>query len=91
MKSSFKAKVTCAQLGLKYIDTRRGFETAIEMIGLLARWKAWPQRRQHSVHPSSGKERRSHGVGSRRVFRPFAWLEVNTSKMTLSHPAHQYP
>ena len=45
MKSSFKAKVKCAQLGLKYIGTGRGFETAIESIGLLARWKAWPQRR----------------------------------------------
>ncbi len=37
MKSSFKAKVKCAQLGLKYIGTGRGFETAIESIGLLAR------------------------------------------------------
>ena len=45
MKSSFKAKVKCAQLGLKYIGTGRGFETAIESIGPLVRWKAWPQRR----------------------------------------------
>jgi hypothetical protein len=36
MKSSFKAKVKCGQLGLKYIGTGRGFETAIENIGLLA-------------------------------------------------------
>jgi hypothetical protein len=45
MKSSFEAKVKCAQLGLKYIGTGRGFETATESIGLLARWKAWLQRR----------------------------------------------
>jgi hypothetical protein len=44
MESSFKAKVKCAQLSLKYIGTGRGFEMPIESIGLLARWKAWPQR-----------------------------------------------
>jgi hypothetical protein len=36
MKSSFKAKVKCGQLGLKYIGTGRGFEMVIESIGLLA-------------------------------------------------------
>ena len=45
MKSGFKTKVECAQLVLKYIGAGRGFETAIESIGLLARWKAWPQSR----------------------------------------------
>jgi hypothetical protein len=89
MKSSFKAKVKCAQLDLKYIGTRRGFETAIESIGLLARWKGWLQRRQHSVHPISGKERRSHSGGSRRVFEQFAWLEVGSGKVALSRPTHQ--
>jgi hypothetical protein len=34
---------------------------------------------QHSVHPTGG---------SRRVFKPFAWLEVGSGKMALSCPAH---
>jgi hypothetical protein len=33
MISSLKAKVKCAQLGLHYLGTGRGFETAIESIG----------------------------------------------------------
>src|SRR5215216_3124040 len=35
---------------------------------------------QHSVHPTGG---------SLRVFRQFAWLEVDSVKMALSHPTHQ--
>ena len=35
---------------------------------------------QHSVHPTGG---------SRRVFRQFAWLGVDSVKVALSHPAHQ--
>src|SRR5215207_2828710 len=35
---------------------------------------------QHSVHPTGG---------SLRVFRPFAWLEIDSDKMALSRPAHQ--
>ncbi len=34
---------------------------------------------QHSVHPTGG---------SRRVFKPFVWLEVGSVKMALSRPAH---
>jgi hypothetical protein len=50
---------------------------------------------QHSVHPISGKERRSHGGGTAarrdcvRVFRRFAWLEVGSAKVALPRPAHQ--
>jgi hypothetical protein len=44
---------------------------------------------QHSVHPISGKERRSHGGGSLRVFEQFVWLGVDSGKVALSHPAHQ--
>jgi hypothetical protein len=29
--------------------------------------------------------------GMRRVFKPFAWLEVGSAKVALSRPAHQYP
>ena len=35
---------------------------------------------QHSVHPTGG---------SLRVFKPFAWLEAGSGKMTLSRPSHQ--
>ena len=35
---------------------------------------------QHSVHPTGG---------SLRVFGQFAWLEVGSGKMALSHLAHQ--
>ncbi len=62
MKSSFKAKVKCAQLGLKYIGTGRGFETAIESIGLLARWKAWPQRRPTKRAPDGWDSARFLGL-----------------------------
>jgi len=34
---------------------------------------------QHSVHPTGG---------SRRVFKPFVWLEVGSVKVALSRPAH---
>jgi len=34
---------------------------------------------QHSVHPTGG---------SLRVFKQFAWLEVDSVKMALSRPAH---
>ncbi len=33
---------------------------------------------QHSVHPTSG---------TRRVFKPFSWLEVGSAKIALSSPA----
>src|SRR5512134_1606774 len=39
-----------------------------------------PESAQHSVHPTGG---------SLRVFRQFAWLEVDSGKMALSRPAHQ--
>jgi hypothetical protein len=35
---------------------------------------------QHSVHPTGG---------SLRVFKHFAWLEVDSVKMAFSRPAHQ--
>ena len=35
---------------------------------------------QHSVHPTGG---------SLRVFRHLAWLEADSVKIALSHPAHQ--
>jgi len=35
---------------------------------------------QHSVHLTSG---------SRRVFKQFAWLKVDSGKTALSRPAHQ--
>jgi hypothetical protein len=35
---------------------------------------------QHSVHPTGG---------TLRVFREFAWLEVDSDKMAFSRPAHQ--
>jgi len=35
---------------------------------------------QHSVHPTGG---------SLRVFRHFAWLEVDSVKVASSRPAHQ--
>jgi hypothetical protein len=38
-----------------------------------------------------GKERRSHGGGTLRVFRHFARLEIDSDKIVLSRPAHQYP
>ena len=44
---------------------------------------------QHSVHPISGKVRRSHGGGSLRVFDQFTWLGVGSDKAALSRPAHQ--
>jgi hypothetical protein len=47
----------------------------------------WPQKTnnmttaaQHSVHLTGG---------SRRVFKQFAWLEVDSDKMAFSCPAHQ--
>jgi hypothetical protein len=40
----------------------------------------FPNRTQHSVHPTGG---------SLRVFRQFAWLEVDPVKAALSRPAHQ--
>src|SRR5215207_812137 len=52
---------------------------------------------QHSVHPISGKVRRSHtgtarqcrcGGGSRRVFRLFSWLGVGSVKVALPLPTH---
>jgi hypothetical protein len=52
---------------------------------------------QHSVHPIPGKLRRGHGGGTAvlvdgvRVFRQFVWLGVDSVKMALSRPAHQYP
>ena len=52
---------------------------------------------QQCVHPNPGKERRGHGGGIAvlgdgvRVFRHFAWLEVDPGKVALSPPAHQYP
>jgi len=51
MLRSLKANVTCAQLGLQYLGTGSGFETAIESIGFLARWEPWPQRSQHCKQP----------------------------------------
>src|ERR671924_581286 len=45
------------------------------------------QKAQQCVHPISGKKCRSHGGGSRRVFRQFAWLEVGSVKVALSRPA----
>jgi hypothetical protein len=51
MISSLRAKVKCAQLGLHYLGTGRGFETAIESIGFLARLETWPQRSQHCKQP----------------------------------------
>src|SRR6266508_3854880 len=38
------------------------------------------------MHPISGKVRRSHGGGSRRVFKQFLWLEANSVKAALSRP-----
>jgi hypothetical protein len=35
---------------------------------------------QQGVHPTGG---------SLRVFEQFAWLEVGSGKVALSHPAHQ--
>jgi hypothetical protein len=35
---------------------------------------------QQGVHPTGG---------TLRVFRQFTWLEVDSAKMALSHPAHQ--
>jgi hypothetical protein len=105
MKSSFKAKVKCAQLGLKYIGTRMGFETAIESIGLLSRWKAWPQRRPTQRAPDlrqSAPEPHLHrtAFGAVQVWwwdsahalgavKLFAWLEVGSGKMALSRPTHR--
>ena len=34
-------------------------------------------------------ERRGRDGGSLLVFRHFAWLEVGSAKIALSHPAHQ--
>jgi hypothetical protein len=53
--------------------------------------RSFPTAAQHSVHPISGKERRSHGGGSRRVFGQFSWLGVGSGKMAFSRPTHQYP
>ncbi len=47
------------------------------------------QPRLTSVHPIPGKVRRGHDGGSRRVFRQFSWLEVDSVKAALSRPAHQ--
>jgi len=41
---------------------------------------------QHSVHPISGKVRRSNGGGSLRVFMQFLWLGIGSGKMALSRP-----
>ena len=41
------------------------------------------------MDPISGKVRRSHGGGSRRVFRQYAWLGVGSVKVALSRPTHQ--
>jgi hypothetical protein len=41
---------------------------------------AQPKSAQHSVHPTGG---------SLRVFEPFVWLEVGSSKRAFSRPAHQ--
>ncbi len=42
--------------------------------------RAQEETAQHSVHPTGG---------TLRVFRHFVWLEVGSSKMTLSRPTHQ--
>ncbi len=42
---------------------------------------------QHSVHPPSAGSGRAGG--SLRVFKLFAWLEVNSAEMAWSRPAHQ--
>ena len=39
--------------------------------------------------PDPDKVRRDHDGRSLRVFRQFAWLEVDFVKMALSHPTHQ--
>jgi hypothetical protein len=44
-----------------------------------------------SVHPNPGNVRRGWRGGSLRVFRQFAWLQVDSDKMAWSRPAHQYP
>ena len=41
------------------------------------------------MHPISGKVRRSHGGGCRRVFRQFSWLKAGSGKTALSRPIHQ--
>ena len=40
-------------------------------------------------HPIPGKVRRGHGGGSRRVFKQFAWLRVDSVRVALSRPTHQ--
>jgi len=44
---------------------------------------------QHSVHLISGKERRGHGGGTRRVLGHFVWLEAGSVNMAFSRPTHQ--
>ena len=50
---------------------------------------------QHSVHPNPGKVRRGQGGGTAvlgdgvRVFKQFAWLEVDSDKIAFSRPTHQ--
>ena len=51
MIRSLKAKAKCAQLGLQYLGTRRGFDTAIERIGFLAGLETWTQRNQRCKQP----------------------------------------
>ena len=41
--------------------------------------------RSPMVHPTP-KERRDYSGGSRRVFKPFAWLGVGSGKVALSRP-----
>jgi hypothetical protein len=48
-----------------------------------------PLRGIFDVHPIPDKVRWGRGGGSRRVFRPFAWLEVGSDKAASSRPAHQ--
>ena len=84
MKSSFKAKVKCAQLGLKYIGTGRGFGTAIESIGLLARWKAWPQRRPTQRAPDPRKSTETMVVGVGAFLGNFLGFKLVPSKLVPS-------
>jgi hypothetical protein len=79
MKSSFKAKVKCAQLGLKYIVTGRDFETTIESLGLLARWKAWPQRCPTKRTADLVVGRAKLRSPSESLF-PFRWLVLPPSR-----------
>jgi len=48
-----------------------------------------PDPRQPRYRATGAGERRGWRGGSLRVFRHFAWLEVDSGKMALSRPTHQ--